>query len=252
MTPLKWIAAAVVVLALGGGVAAHLGSSAEASPLQKLTVGSAGSAQPTDMESFLTGVTQDVDAYWTKTFAAAGLDEPRVTYHWLQDGQTASSACGEIGEGAAAYCPADDTIYISEPFANAIYDGALDNALPGSAQGYGRTMGDFAVAYIVAHEYGHQVQHELGLYGRYGDSVPTSAFELQADCYAGTWANSAAAENRLEDGDVQEAIDAALAVGDFDATNPGHHGTPEQRASAWNTGFETGDPAACNQYLTAA
>jgi hypothetical protein len=48
---------------------------------------------------------------------------------------------------------------------------------------------------------------------------------------------------------VQEALDAALAVGDFDAGNPGHHGTPEQRAAAWNRGFESGDPGACNQYL---
>ena len=68
------------------------------------------------------------------------------------------------------------------------------------------------------------------------------AFELQADCYAGTWAKSAYEENRLEDGDVQEALDAALAVGDFDASNPGHHGTPEQREEAWNSGFEAGDP----------
>jgi predicted metalloprotease len=50
---------------------------------------------------------------------------------------------------------------------------------------------------------------------------------------------------------VQEAIDAALAVGDFDAENPGHHGTPEQRAEAWQTGFEAGDPATCNRYLEA-
>ena len=56
-------------------------------------------------------------------------------------------------------------------------------------------------------------------------------------------------ENRLEEGDVQEALDAALAVGDFDAANPGHHGTPEQREQAWNTGFESGDPSACNTYV---
>ena len=77
------------------------------------------------------------------------------------------------------------------------------------------------------------------------------AFELQADCYAGTWANSAYKENRLEDGDVQEALDAALAVGDFDTDNPGHHGTPEQREEAWNTGFEAGDPSSCSTYLDA-
>ena len=102
----------------------------------------------------------------------------------------------------------------------------------------------------MAHEYGHQIQDELGLFEQYGGQVPTMAFELQADCYAGTWARSAGEENRLEEGDVQEAIDAALAVGDFNEGNPGHHGTPEQRAEAWNSGFESGDPGACNQYLT--
>ena len=77
------------------------------------------------------------------------------------------------------------------------------------------------------------------------------AFELQADCFAGTWASSAHRDNRLEDGDVQEALDAALAVGDFDASSPGHHATPEQRAEAWTAGFEAGDPATCTRYLTA-
>jgi uncharacterized protein len=209
-----------------------------------------------DMEQFLTDVTTDVDSYWTKTFADAGLPEPHVNYTWIPEGQSVASACGDedgtLGDTAAAYCSGDDTIYISEKFATDIYDGALDQALPGSSQGYGRTVGDFSVAYIVAHEYGHQIQDELGLFEKYGNQVPTMAFELQADCYAGTWAKSASDANKLEDGDVQEALDAALAVGDFDSSNPGHHGTPEQRADAWNSGFESGDPAACNQYLEAA
>jgi uncharacterized protein len=221
-----------------------------------LIVGSKDSAQPEDMEQFLTAVTKDVDSYWTKTFKAADLPEPRVSYTWIPAGRTAASACGDedgaMGDAAAAYCRADDTIYISEKFATDIYDGALDQSLPGSSQGYGRTVGDFAVAYIVAHEYGHEIQDELGLYDKYGDQVPTMAFELQADCYAGTWAKSAGDENRLEDGDVQEALQAALAVGDFDTSNPGHHGTPEQRAEAWNSGFESGDPAACGRYLDQA
>ena len=67
-----------------------------------------------------------------------------------------------MGDEAAAYCPSEDTLYISQKFASDIYDGTLDQALPGSAQGYGKTAGDFAVAYIVAHEYAHQVQDELG------------------------------------------------------------------------------------------
>jgi uncharacterized protein len=248
----------LALLALGAAALVHDGS-AKASPgAQSLSLPSQDGSQPQTMEAFLTGVTKDVDAYWTKEFKDAKLPEPKVKYAWIPEGYTAASACGDddggggsMGDSAAAYCPGDDTIYISQKFATDILDGALDQALPGSSQGYGRTMGDFAVAYIVAHEYGHQVQDELGLFDKYGGQVPTMAFELQADCYAGTWANSAGRNNELEDGDVQEAIDAALAVGDFDAENPGHHGTPEQRADAWQTGFEAGDPAACNRYLEA-
>ena len=219
-----------------------------------LILGSKDSAQPKNMEQFLTAVTKDVDAYWTKEFKDSGLPQPKVSYKWIPAGQTAASACGDedgtLGDSAAAYCSGDDTIYISQKFATDIYNGALDNALPGSSQGYGRTVGDFAVAYIVAHEYGHEVQDELG--ADQDQQLPTMAFELQADCYAGTWAKSAYDENRLEDGDVQEALDAALAVGDFDATNPSHHGTPEQREEAWNSGFEAGDPSSCSKYLDPA
>jgi len=255
--------AALLLLALGAATL-HLGSAkasdqptlAAPSGAHDLILGSEDGAQPQSIEEFLTAVTQDVDGYWTKAFADSGLPEPRVGYSWIPAGQTAASACGDgssaMGDSAAAYCSADDTIYISQKFAADIYDGALDHALPGSSQGYGRTVGDFAVAYIVAHEYGHQIQDELGLFQRYGNQVPTMAFELQADCYAGTWANSAYQENRLEDGDVQEALDAALAVGDFDTSDPSHHGTPEQREAAWNSGFESGDPSSCSQYLTSA
>ena len=222
-------------------------------PPSDLITGSTDGAQPETMEQFLTAVTTDVDAYWTKVFEASGLDAPRVTYDWIPDGQSAASVCGDesgtLGDGAAAYCPGDDTIYISQSFATEIYDGSLNEALPGSSQGYGEATGDFGVAYIVAHEYGHEIQDELALFDEYGGQLPTMAFELQADCYAGTWANSAYQENRLEDGDVQEALDAALAVGDFDSSSPGHHGTPEQREEAWQTGFESGDPSTCDSYL---
>ena len=221
-----------------------------------LILGSEDGRQPENMDQFLTAVTKDVDTYWTKVFKDSGLPEPRVSYMWIPAGQTAASACGDdtgsLGDGAAAYCPGDDTLYISQKFATDLYSGALDQALPGSSQGYGRTIGDFSVAYVVAHEYAHEVQDELGLFQNYGEQLPTMAFELQADCYAGTWANSAYQENRLEDGDVQEALDAALAVGDFDTSNPGHHGTPEQRKDAWNSGFQSGDPSSCDKYLNAA
>ena len=233
-------------------VAAAVWHSGPASAYQERS----GDGQPQTMDQFLTAVTQDVDGYWTKVFQDAGLPEPRVSYDWIPAGQTAQSVCGDengqLGDSAAAYCSGDDTIYISQQFASDIYDGALDQALPGSSQGFGRTYGDFAVAYIVAHEYGHQIQDELGLFQRYGQQLPTMAFELQADCYAGNWAKSAYDERRLDDGDVQEALDAALAVGDFNANDPGHHGTPEQREQAWQDGFQSGDPETCSQYLSGA
>ena len=237
--------AGAAVLLLGLAAAWHFAGSADAYQEPE-------GSQSQTMEQFLTTVTKDVDAYWTKAFEDAGLPEPRVSYGWIPAGSIATSACGGLGDSAAAYCSGDDTIYISEQFASDIYNGSLDHALPGSSQGYGRTVGDFAVAYIVAHEYGHQIQDELGLFERYGQQMPTMAFELQADCYAGAWANSAYQENRLEDGDVEEALDAALAVGDFDTANPGHHGTPEQRREAWTRGFESGDPSACSSYLEGA
>ena len=270
----RLLAAATLLLVLGGGslyLASTSTSTTPRTPAAKdagrltapagagghnLILGSKDSAQPQTTEQFLTAVTKDVDAYWTKTFKASGLPEPKVAYAWIPAGRTAASACGDedgaMGDDAAAYCPGDDTIYISEKFATDIYNGALDQALPGSSRGYGRTVGDFAVAYMVAHEYGHQVQDELGLFDRYGESVPTMSFELQADCFAGTWAKSAADQDRLEDGDMQEALDAALAVGDFDTANPSHHGTPQQREAAWNRGFESGDPSSCSTYLDPA
>ena len=264
LTRPRLLAGATLVLALAG--AFHYLGSAQADdrggsavgklkPASGLVTGADGAQQPETMEEFLTAVTTDVDSYWEKVFETSSLEQPRVSYAWIPAGQTAASACGDesgtLGDSAAAYCPGDDTIYISQQFATDIYDGALDHALPGSSQGYGRTMGDFAVAYIVAHEYGHQVQDELGLFERYGRQLPTRAFELQADCYAGTWAHSVSEADRLEDGDLQEALDAALAVGDFDTANPGHHGTPEQRREAWTRGFDSGDPNACSAYLAA-
>jgi predicted metalloprotease len=225
---LRLIAAA---FALAGVTLLYLGS-ARAEPPRP-------AAPPTAMDRLLTALTEDVDRYWTDTFKAAGLRAPQVRYAWIPAGATARSVCGPLGDDAAAYCPGDDTIYIAERFATGILGGTLDRVLPGSARGFGRTYGDFAVAYIVAHEYGHQIQDELGLH------APTPAQELQADCFAGLWANHAMRENRLEEGDVREALNAALAVGDFAAGSPGHHGTPRQRAAAWSAGFRSGALAAC-------
>ena len=199
------------------------------------------------IEAFLTDVIGNVDAYWTRTLAENDMPEPRVRYHWVAPGRPVLTGCGSpAGDDAAFYCSADDTIYIAQRFAAALYEGAL-RGLPGESSG-GRAVGDFGVAYIVAHEYAHNLQHELGLFtlARSNSSKP---FELQADCLAGAWGSSVYAEGRLRPGDIDEAVGTALAVGDFDVSSANHHGTPEERRAAWLGGFEGADPSLCARYV---
>jgi predicted metalloprotease len=98
----------------------------------------------------------------------------------------------------------------------------------------------------VAHEYAHNVQQESGeLAGRIW-ALPT---ELNADCLAGTWTRWEYGRGRIHKRDVQEALNAALAVGDFDFLSPQHHGTPQERRNALLTGLHSTSPNACDGYL---
>ena len=208
------------------------------------TVRSRGNNQPQTIDRFLTSVLEDIDRYWTRTLATADLPEPRVRFNWVEPGGMSLSGCGEPADDMSAfYCPADDTIHVGQQFAADLYAGVL-RGLPGE----GRAEGDFAVAYVLAHEYAHNIQQELGIFD---NRVTRSAkpFELQADCLAGTWAYSVYAEGTFQPGDIEEATNAARAVGDFDVGNKQHHGTPSERRDALLAGFNSGDPAVCNQYV---
>ena len=205
-------------------------------------VQSGGRTNETEIGRFMTDILESVDAYWTETLRANDLPEPSVLFAAIPPGEVVDSACGEAGEDAAFYCPADDTIYVSQAFAAALWDGVLEG-LPGT----GRAAGDFGVAYVLAHEYAHNLQQEFGVFER--PSPTAEPFELQADCFAGAWGNSVYRQGLLQPGDVEEAINTALAVGDFDVSNAQHHGTPEERREAWLLGFEGGDPGACERYL---
>jgi hypothetical protein len=204
----------------------------------------AGRTQAGQINAYLTDVLKSIDTYWTTTLKASGLREPRVSYVWVPPGRSVGTGCGQpAGADAAFYCPSDDTIYVSEDLAARIWAGAADN-LPGERAGYGKAVGDFGLAYVVAHEYAHNVQQELGL-GELDPSAGVEPIELQADCMAGLWGNSVYRAGKIQPGDVQEAISTAMAVGDFDLNNPQHHGTPEQRRAAWLLGYDSGDPARC-------
>lgn len=215
------------------------------------TVRSRGSNEPETIDVFMTRVLDNIDRYWTRTFAAAGLPEPSVSFSAVPPGAVRLTACGTLADdNAAFYCPNDDTIYVAQQFAADLYRGVL-RGLPGERAGYGRAAGDFAVAYVLAHEYAHNLQQELGTFD---NSVGRSArpYELQADCLAGTWAHSVFEQGLLAPDDLEEATNAALAVGDFDVGNAQHHGTPEERRDALLTGYDTGEPAQCNRFVAAA
>jgi predicted metalloprotease len=154
------------------------------------------------------------------------------------------------------YCPVDQRVYIDLGF----YD-ELTNRFG--------APGDFAQAYVLAHELGHHVQHLLGTDARMRqlqESRPDRAnnlsvrLELQADCYAGVWANSTDQRKLLNESDITEALTAASAVGDDriqqEETGSIHpesftHGTAAQRASWFKRGYTSGRPDACDTFAGA-
>ena len=204
-----------------------------------------------DMISVVVADTEDV---WNEIFAAQGLryEEPTLV---LFTGAT-RSACG-MGQAAMGpfYCPADKHAYIDLSF----YDDLKSRY---------RAPGDFAQAYVIAHEVGHHVQNLLGISGQVhrmkqqvskveGNALSVR-LELQADCFAGVWANRAhRARNILEAGDIEEALNAASAIGDDRLQRQSRgtvvpesftHGTSAQRQRWFRIGIESGDPDRCDTF----
>jgi predicted metalloprotease len=201
------------------------------------------------LEAYMKEVLESVDDYWTRTLTSAGLQEPRVSYFWVPRGNRFLTACRVVADDRAAfYCSADDAIYIAERFASDVYRGIADD-LPGERAGAGNAVGEFGLAYVIAHEYAHNVQFELGIYELLSPSDGVKAFELQADCMAGLWGNAVYREGRYDEQDVEQAISTAQAVGDFDFGAAQHHGTPDERRAAWLDGFRTGEPSRCRRYV---
>jgi uncharacterized protein len=220
-----------------------------ASP-QTSTPSSRGRTEVSQVEGFLDDVLGSVDDYWTQTLTAAGRPEPRVARVWVEPGEILRTGCGVAADDSAAfYCPTDDTIYVAVVLASRLWRG-IANDFPGERAGYGHAVGDFGLAYVVAHEYAHDVQQELGLYTQ-TPRIGVEPFELQADCMAGLWGNSVYRAGKLQPGDIQEAMSTAAAAGDFDYGNVQHHGTPDERRAAWLDGFRSGDPATCARYVPA-
>ena len=230
---------------LVGGGAPVDGPTATAGPVQT-------TAEENEREQFVTFVLNDTQDTWTKLLADRGQQYERAKLVLFRD--ATQTACG-LGQAAAGpfYCPGDNRVYIDLGF----YDELRDRF--GAA-------GDFAQAYVIAHELGHHVQRLLGTetqVRRLQQQRPSQAndlsvkMELQADCYAGVWGHSTAQRNILEQGDVEEGLNAAAAVGDdrIQAGSGGGvhpesftHGSAAQRSSWFKRGFQSGRPEDCDTF----
>jgi uncharacterized protein len=198
---------------------------------------------------FAAVVLGDTEDTWNRIFSERGAGYPEPTLV-LFEGAVAS-ACGTANSAVGPfYCPRDRQIYIDLGFFRALRDrfGA---------------PGDFAQAYVIAHEVGHHVQNLTGAmedFRGYSASGPGSSavrMELQADCYAGLWAHDQRQRGLLDPGDIEEALNAAAAIGDDALQRRGQgtvvpetftHGTSEQRARWFRVGYDSGDPSRCDTF----
>ena len=173
-----------------------------------------------DLVGFLTFVRGDLISTWGRLLEAWGISPaPRFALFHSSETAVLDTACGPVRSDVGPfYCAGDRTIYLGLGFTRTVWS----------------YVGDMAVVQVVAHEFGHGIQHLLDL-----TSTGSPSFELQADCLGGAYAQDADARRLLEPGDVEEARELSRLVGD---TGPSDdpHGTPDQRVQAWDRGFAGG------------
>ena len=245
----------VVVLAFqfcaGGGF--DIPGSPDLGGADQASAGASGPDRDGNLVQFVDAVFDDVQTTWDQDiFRPAGAGYRDTSLVLFTD--RTDSGCGVASaETGPFYCPADGLVYLDLGFFR-----ELDRRFG--------APGDFAQAYVLAHEIGHHVQTLLGTNAavqRESRANPSERnelsvrLELQADCFAGVWGASAYARDVLEPGDIDEALKAAAAVGDdrIQQQTQGRidpetftHGTSEQRVTWFRTGFDSGDPNACDTF----
>lgn len=236
------IVIAIIVLLLGGDPSQLLNMQGKTETEQVQT-----SAEEDQMAKFVSVVLKDTETVWGKIFEASGSTYRQPKLVLFRD--QVESACGYATAASGPfYCPTDEKVYIDLSFCDQL------------KSKFG-AYGDFAVAYVIAHEIGHHVQKQLGILEKYNDLRSGSGekdankisvrIELQADFLSGMWAHYAESMLKsVEAGDIEEAMNAAAAVGDdnLELKYQGRiipdsftHGTSAQRRKWFKKGYDTGD-----------
>ena len=212
-----------------------------------------GTRSQDEISEFIGVVLADTEDIWNGIFEAEGLtyQEPKLVLF----SDRVTSACGSASSASGPfYCPGDNQLYLDTSFFDTL------------ANRFG-AYGDFAQAYVIAHEVGHHVQNLTGVLPEFNrirrslskrdENGLSVRVELQADCYAGIWAHFQARNGYLEEGDIDEAANAAVQIGDdtLQRRSGGvvrpetfNHGTSEQRRTWFLRGFETGRTDACDTF----
>jgi predicted metalloprotease len=209
--------------------------------------------QGDELADFASRVLGDTEDVWAVKFDERGMryEPPTLT---LFSGQV-QSACGFASSASGPfYCPPDRGVFLDLSFFAEL------------SRRFG-APGDFAQAYVIAHEVGHHIQNQLGILGRFNEArrrmserdanAMSVRVELQADCLAGVWGHNAAARGLLERGDLDEALNAASQIGDdtmqrraqgYVVPESFSHGSAEQRVRWFSVGFESGDMGRCDTF----
>lgn len=249
---------ALVVMLLGGDPSIILDQGAPSDPSYDPTQTEVPPEQD-ELSQFVSVVLADTEDTWNQIFQQAGEDYQEPTLVLFSG--AVNSACGTAQSAMGPfYCPRDQKVYIDLSFYQ-----DMKNRLG--------APGDFAQAYVVAHEVGHHVQNQLGISSQVQSLQQQSSeseanqlsvrLELQADCFAGVWANRGSQSGTnftLEQGDVEEALNAASAIGDdrLQRQSRGYvvpesftHGSSAQRVRWFKRGFQSGDMNQCDTFNTA-
>ncbi len=226
---------------LGGGESAPTQQQQQQQPNQP-------NGKADDQAKFVRSVLGSTEDVWRKVLpqqARVNYRDPKLVLFT----DRVQSACGTAGSSTGPfYCPGDQKLYLDFGFFNEL---AREFKAPG----------DFAQAYVIAHEVGHHVQSILGTMDKVNSQGENNALsiklELQADCYAGVWAFYAKQQGMVEAGDPEEALRAASAVGDDSIQKKAQgyvvpesftHGSSQQRIQWFSKGFQTGDMRQCNTF----